>query len=465
MRMRTALAPVLLAALVGCGGHGSPRATPTATPRAAESATGAGPQLVTAGTCRLAPGFKCFTLAVPLDHSGRTRGELRLAVALQPVQDAPRGVLLALTGGPGQPGVPFAPSFRRHLGRALRGYQLVLLDQRGTGRAALRCPPLQRSVGASDLTVPAAGTVERCADTLGAQRRFFTTADTVADLELLREALGVDRLALDGVSYGTYVAERYALAHPDRVDRLVLDSVVAHDDLDPLSLVPMRATARVLRAACRRLHCPTDPANDLAAVVRQRHDGPELLDTLTAFSIAAPGFRPIPGALRSARAGQPRRLDRIVAAVRRGQRFPAGFLSQGLHASTLCGDLRTPWGNGSAPLAGRRARLAQAVARLEPSDVFPFDRATAAGNGIVQTCLRWPPVPVPPLPPRGRNLPPVPVLLLSGDRDLSTPLEWARAEAARAPRGHLVVVPGAGHSTQSRGGPVARRAVAQFLQE
>jgi pimeloyl-ACP methyl ester carboxylesterase len=151
--------------------------------------------------------------------------------------------------------------------------------------------------------------------------------------------------------------------------------------------------------------------------------------------------------------------------VRRGQRFPAAFLSQGLHASTLCGDLRTPWGGGSAPLAGRRARLAQTVAHLTPSDVFPYDRATAAGNGLVLTCLRWPPVPVPPLPPPGRNLPPVPVLLLSGDRDLSTPLVWARAAAARAPRGRLVVVPGAGHSTQSRGGPVARRAVSRFLQE
>src|SRR3954468_3868129 len=116
MRVRTALAPVLLAALAGCGGHGSPRATPTTTPRAAETATaiGPGPLLAGAGRCRQARGFNCFTLAVALDHSGRTSGQLRLQVAVQPVRDAPRGVLLALTGGPGQPGVAFAPSFRRH---------------------------------------------------------------------------------------------------------------------------------------------------------------------------------------------------------------------------------------------------------------------------------------------------------------------------------------------------------------
>ena len=34
----------------------------------------------------------------------------------------------------------------------------------------------------------------------------------------------------------------------------------------------MRETARVLRAVCRAQHCPGDPAADLAAVVRARHD-------------------------------------------------------------------------------------------------------------------------------------------------------------------------------------------------
>lgn len=48
--------------------------------------------------------------------------------------------------------------------------------------------------------------------------------------------------------------------------------------------------------------------------------------------------------------------------------------------------------------------------------------------------------------------------------DLSTPLAWARQEARLAPRGRLVVVPGAGHSVQSRASSgVGRRAVADFL--
>ena len=58
----------------------------------------------------------------------------------------------------------------------------------------------------------------------------------------------------------------------------------------------------------------------------------------------------------------------------------------------------------------------------------------------------------------------MPTLLVNGDRDLSTPLEWARAELELLPKGRLVVVPGAGHSTQARAfSDVGRNAVAAFL--
>ena len=73
----------------------------------------------------------------------------------------------------------------------------------------------------------------------------------VADLDDLRRALGAEQWTLDGVSYGTFVAERYAIAHPKSVKALVLDSVLPHVDPqadDALYLTGLRATARVLRA-------------------------------------------------------------------------------------------------------------------------------------------------------------------------------------------------------------------------
>jgi pimeloyl-ACP methyl ester carboxylesterase len=58
----------------------------------------------------------------------------------------------------------------------------------------------------------------------------------------------------------------------------------------------------------------------------------------------------------------------------------------------------------------------------------------------------------------------VPTLLVNGNHDLSTPLAWARQQLAMTSHGKLVVVPGAGHSVQSRAvSDIGRRAVARFL--
>ena len=466
MRRGGVLGVVLAVAIAGCGGGAKKHDATTATRAAQASAPATPPQpppkLSHSKRCANASGFTCSILTVPLDHSGKTPGTLRLRVGAADNASAPRGVLLVLTGGPGQGGVSFIPTLRQRFGaNVLRQYRMVMLDQRGTGRqGALVCPALQRSMGTSDLTVPARGAVEACARTLGPDRRFYSTADTVADLDALRTALGADKLTLDGTSYGTYVAERYAIAHPDRTARLVLDSVVPAAGITTLEDVGMRETARVLRLVCREQHCPGDPAADLAAVVRKEHNGPALYDTLVAMSVGAPTFPGVLRDLREARRGRPERLNSLIHSVRRAQRAPAQVLSQGLHASTACADLHLPWGSQAAPLAGREALLQRDAARVDPT---PFDRATVVGNGLAQTCLRWPPTPGP-QPPSNGDLPPVPTLLLVGDHDLSTPLPWAREQAAHTPNGRLLVVKGSGHSVQSRGRPPeGRRAVRRFL--
>jgi len=415
--------------------------------------------------CAGITGFSCGTLSVRLDPFGSVPGRLSLRVAVSDVVDAPRGVLVFLTGGPGQPGVPFVPRLTGRLGPALRGYRMVMFDQRGTGAGALSCPALQQQMGASDLTVPTPAAVRSCAAALGPSRRYYATADTVADIEALRAALGVARITLDGVSYGSYVAEQFALAHPARLSRLVLDSVVPTWNVDPLQLDGMRRTAAVLRDVCARQGCGFDPANDLAAVVRRYHDGPALFDTLVAMSVGAPSFPGVPGALHAAAVGHPAALGTLIAQVHADDAATAGELSQGLHASTLCADMPMPWGGPDTPLAARAAALARSVDRLTTAQVWPFDRATAAGNGFIQTCLYWPPTPPPPAVTAARaDLPRVPVLLLAGGHDLSTPLDGARAQAARAPDGRLFVVPATGHSVQSRAaGNPAQAEVARFL--
>jgi pimeloyl-ACP methyl ester carboxylesterase len=53
---------------------------------------------------------------------------------------APRGTLLFLTGGPGQPGVRFVAPVAHELATAMGAYRLVMIDQRGTGGQAPRLP-------------------------------------------------------------------------------------------------------------------------------------------------------------------------------------------------------------------------------------------------------------------------------------------------------------------------------------
>ncbi|MCX4586140.1 alpha/beta hydrolase [Streptomyces sp. NBC_01481] len=76
----------------------------------------------------------------------------------------------------------------------------------------------------------------------------------------------------------------------------------------------------------------------------------------------------------------------------------------------------------------------------------------------------WPRTPAPQLPPEHRRLPGIPVLLLGGDRDLSTPLEWLYDQKKLTPRARVVVVPGAAHSVQTRAvSDKGRQAVFDFL--
>lgn len=426
----------------------------------AGSASARSSSLHGAHPCPGVSGYTCATLDVPLDHAHPGRGTLHLRVGMGDNVNAPHGVLLVLSGGPGQPGLPILDKYvKEALSAEQHEYRIVVFDQRGTGAGALDCKALQHEMGSSDLTPPKASAVRACARKLGAKRQFFGTDDVVADMEALRGALGVDKWSLDGISYGTYVGERYGLAHPDHVSKLVLDSVVPQVGEIDLGVAEFAAVRRVLHSVCG-----TACVTDLATVVRRYHLGPQLFDALTFDSIADPTYRTywnVPGALHSAARGNRKRLDTFLAAALHYQRWPASLLDQGLHASALCADWRYPWGTSAAPLAGRAAKLRTAVARIPAAKLHPFDRHTASGNGFVRQCLPWTPVPATPLP-HGKLR--VPTLLVNGNHDLSTPLAWARQQLALTPRGKLVVVPGAGHSVQSRAvSDVGRKAVAHFL--
>jgi pimeloyl-ACP methyl ester carboxylesterase len=244
------------------------------------------------------------------------------------------------------------------------------------------------------------------------------------------------------------------------VTHLVLDSVVEQRD-DPFFVDNMRRAATVLRQLCVRgsdcRQVTDDPVGELRRLVTRtnRHpirghgvtiDGPSLFDTITTLtSFQQEQFVVFPRFVHEALHGNPDPLLRVTAAVRASNALPATALSMGLHTATLCADFPFPWGSADASRQERRTTLRAATRRL-PDDLGPFDRTTAAGNGVMVTCLRWPRTVVAPAPAPG-PLPKIPILVLAGSWDLSTPLASARAEARRSPTAQLVVLHELGHAT------------------
>src|SRR5207245_2813147 len=122
--------------------------------------------------------------------------------------------------------------------RLLLGLAVVfVLATPGQARAAIAlspCPQTTDGVQCGTVDVPLDRSGAGAWATIsGPGRRFYATRDHAEDLESVRVALGAGRIGLFGVSYGTKLALAYALAHPDAVERIVLDSVVAPAYPDP----------------------------------------------------------------------------------------------------------------------------------------------------------------------------------------------------------------------------------------
>ncbi|GAA1617985.1 alpha/beta fold hydrolase [Kribbella sancticallisti] len=408
--------------------------------------------------------YLCGELTVRLDRSDPRSKTLDLPVLVAGNPEADRTMLM-LTGDPGQPGPSLAPRVLQAFEGIKNDYRIVMLDQRGTGANALNCPELQNERGGADLRVPSRAAVLACAATLGADREHYATTDSVADYEDLRRALKVDRWAVNGVSYGTYTAQRYAAAHRSRVTHLVLDSVVPVDSFHAELAETFGEFARVLRDVCTTpgRNCPGDPAADLASVLqRDPALGPRLLEMVTMMSYADPArFLFAPEALHAAAAGDNTRLRDLLALVDRFSQAPASQYSQGIQASTLCLDVDFPWGGAQSAEQSRARKADKAVNRLTPAQLWPFNAATARGNGLMVMCEYWPKV-------KDRevhrlSLVGVNALLLHGERDLGTPLVWAREAHRDIPGSQLVVVPDGGHSLQVGGAGTVRQTVTEFL--
>jgi pimeloyl-ACP methyl ester carboxylesterase len=172
----------------------------------------------------------CGRLNVPEDPAAPDGPMIGLFVArVAALSATPRpDPLLLIAGGPGQSAVDFYLQLRGAFEQARRDRDIVLVDQRGTGRSAEGFDCKTPEDLALDTAGPAAleRVIDDCQAALMHDPRFYTTSVAVQDLDRVRAALGIDRWNVYGVSYGTRVAQHYLRRFPERTRAVVLDGVV-----------------------------------------------------------------------------------------------------------------------------------------------------------------------------------------------------------------------------------------------
>ncbi|MEV8531959.1 alpha/beta hydrolase [Streptomyces sp. NPDC051211] len=187
------------------------------------------------------PSLQCATLSVPLDHAQPAGRKISLALTRVPHTAAKsQGPLLVNPGGPGGSGRTLAGFIASALPKDVAAqYDVIGFDPRGVGRSqpALDCGAGHFAPVRPD-SVPyrvedeqanldrVRAFAKSCADKHTDVLPHIGTVSAARDIELLREALGAPRISYFGYSYGTYLGAVYAKLHPERVHRLVLDSVV-----------------------------------------------------------------------------------------------------------------------------------------------------------------------------------------------------------------------------------------------
>ena len=159
-----------------------------------------------------------LSLPVPLDHAEPSGARIELfarLVARPGGEDLP--LLVYLQGGPGsEASRPLDPATPPWLPRALREHRVLLLDQRGTGRSTPVGPDVPLPEGA----IPGARTLREATPAQQARHLKRFRADAiVADAELLREALGLERWSLLGQSFGGFTTLRYLSAAASGVEK------------------------------------------------------------------------------------------------------------------------------------------------------------------------------------------------------------------------------------------------------
>lgn len=399
----------------------------------------------------------CGTLAVWENRDTRAGRKIDLHLVVVPALAEPVAPdpVFALSGGPGEGATDQAPGWAEEGGEIRRHRDIVLVDQRGTGRSNrldCRLPEDPKDTQAYFEPVLPADAVAKCRAELEkiADLELYTTSIAADDLDEARAFLGYQRINLEGGSYGTRMAQVYLRRHESRVRSVLLTGVAGMNQ--HLPLWHARDGQRALDLLFDR--CEAEPAC-AAAFPSVRAELPAVLSRLSRErgrttvkspesgqpvevtiprDIFAEQLRFLLYAPRTAAA-----LPYVVHRAALGDFAPfgrvailwepalRGALAMGMHLSVTC---------------------AEDLPFIDPAQVDAAVAGTSLGAYRVRqqqaACAEWP---------RGQAPPgfhelirsEVPVLMVSGGLDPVTPPRWAEAALPHLSRGSHLLIPEGHH--------------------
>lgn len=402
----------------------------------------------------------CATLQRPENPADPAGRMLELAVIMLPSY-SPKpepDAFTVIQGGPGGSSIDLAALYRWSFDAIRKKRDIIVIDQRGTGRSNQLACTLPEDAGSqfdSDLSAQLA---RDCAAQLSesSDLRFYTTAIAVEDLEAMRRASGHSQLNLYGVSYGTRVVQEYLRQYPDRARTAILDGVVpvglnlaggeiARRWQDSFVALNQRCQQQ---PDCRQSHGDLFESysrlqqrfTEQRISVRLPHpvSGKPSDFTFDQYSIAA--------AMRlMAYAPEQRALIPLMLTEANAGNYTMMAAQILLLESTLLGSMAI--GMSNSVICSEDAPFVTAADQARAKDTIFTEQLS---EGILAACREWPQGKVPAdfFEPFSSS---VPVLLLSGEVDPITPPSNGEQAARMLGNSLHISVPGQGHGVIARG--------------
>ena len=371
--------------------------------------------------------LRCGRLEVPENRARPATRRIGLNVVVLPATGRRRAPpLFDLAGGPGLAATDAATFFATDGKVHRRHRDVVLVDQRGTGRSnPLHCPALATRDKSLPMYPPEL--VRECRAALEgvADLSQYGTAQAVEDLEAVRRALRAPKIDLTGISYGTALAVAYARKYPRHVRAMALIGTVGYGKRLPLwharnAQETMDAIVEdcLAQASCASAH----PGLMITArQAREALEGTPRAEMLRNLMGTNSGQASVPLALRAAATGDAGAWSGLF----KGGGGPR--IAEGLYLSVVCPEDTT---------------------HIRPEEIAPAVAGTFLGDYRIReqlaACREWKLPPVRPAAKPARASP-IPVLFLAGGRDHVTPPAWARETAQGFRPSRVVDIPPMAH--------------------